>query len=200
MIAVVVVMALLGTATWLGLGLAPFRKAATAGQRYFRPPTVAVVGDSITALSRQSIINSMTQAGYQPTVEAVIGIKMAQAAPAIDYLAQQHPADWVIELGTNDAGTGNSMWPEPFLAEWQQVKSSGCVIYVSVSLHAGPIAAQIDSSLGGLAREHANVHVLDWGSLEYDNPVWLEPDMIHPTPAGQVELATLETQELRRYC
>jgi lysophospholipase L1-like esterase len=163
-------------------------------------PTVAVVGDSITALSAPSIETSLTQSGYQPTIEAVPGIKMAQAEQTIDRLAQQGPNDWIIELGTNDAGAHDGLWPEAFLSQWQQIRNSQCVIYVSVSPRAGPIADQIDESLTGLARTHSNVHVLDWGHLSYGNPAWLEPDTIHPTPAGQAELAALETQALRRYC
>ena len=64
----------------------------------------------------------------------------------------------------------------------------------------GAIADQINDALARLALGHANVHILDWGYLEYGNPAWLEPDLIHPTPSGQAELATLETQEIRRYC
>jgi hypothetical protein len=193
--------ALLGAGIWLALEPASFRKAAySAGQGTSRPPTVAVVGDSITALSRLSIASSLDHSGYQPTIEAVVGIQMAPALPSIEQLAQRKPNDWIIELGTNDAGRDNPLWASPLLAEWQRVRGSGCVIYVSVSPRAGPIAAQINDSLAGMARAHDNVHVLDWGDLEYDNPAWVEPDMIHPTPAGQAELAALETQELRRYC
>ena len=202
-------MALLGTGVWLGIELVSYPTAAytagqrlsyTAGQRSSGTPTVAVVGDSITKLSQQSIATSLTQAGYHPIVQAVIGIEMVQAVSSIDQLAQQDPNDWIIELGTNDAGRNNPSWQLPFLDIWHQVRSSGCVIYVSVSQRAGPIATQINTSLAGLARAHANVHILDWGSLEYLNPAWLEPDLIHPTPAGQVELAALETQEIRHSC
>ena len=202
-------MALLGTGVWLGIELVSFPTAAytagprlsdTAAQQSSGPPTVAVVGDSITELSQQSINASLTQAGYRPTVQATIGIEMVQAVPSVDQLAQQDPSDWIIELGTNDAGRNNPLWQLPFLAIWHQVRSSGCVIYLSVSQRAGPIATQINSSLAGLARAHANVHILDWGGLEYLNPAWLEPDLIHPTPAGQAELAALETQEIRHSC
>jgi hypothetical protein len=164
------------------------------------PPAVAVVGDSITALSRASIADALAQAGYAPTIEATPGVKMSQASAAIDQLAQQGPSDWIIELGTNDAGGNNRLWSEAFLTEWQKIESSDCVIYVSVSPQAGQIAAQIDSSLAGLAANHSNVHVLDWGHLEYDHPGWVEPDTIHPTPAGQVELANLEAQALQHDC
>ncbi len=201
-------MALLGTGVWLGIELVSYPTAATTAgarlsyseQRSSSPPTVAVVGDSITELSRQSIAASLTQAGFRPIVHAVIGIEMAQAVPWVDQLAQQDPSDWIIELGTNDAGRNNPSWTLPFLAVWHQVRTSGCVIYLTVSQRAGPIATQINASLAGLALTHANVHVLDWGDLEYLKPAWIEPDLIHPTPAGQAELAAVETQELRRYC
>ncbi len=191
---------LLASGVWLGPELASPRKAATAAPGSSSGPTVAVVGDSITALSRQSIASSLAQAGYHPTIDAVVGIEMAQAEPLVDQLAAHGPSDWIIELGTNDAGLNNANWALPLLAEWHQVQSSRCVIYLTVSQHVGPIAAQIDTSLDGLARSYANVHVLDWGFLEYANPAWIEPDMIHPTPAGQTELAALETQEIQRYC
>lgn len=197
---VAVATALVATGIWLDPDLASFRKPATAAAGSSDRPTVAVVGDSITALSQQSIATSLRQAGYEPSIEAVIGIEAGQAEPLVEQLAEQKPNDWIIELGTNDAGRDNPSWASPFLAEWNQVRSSGCVIYLSVSSHAGPIAAQINASLEGLARAHANVHILDWGSLEYGNSSWIEPDMIHPTPAGQAELAALETQVLRRYC
>jgi hypothetical protein len=194
-------MALLGTGVWIGIELVSYPTAAyTAGQRSPGPPTVAVVGDSITALSEQSIATSLTQAGYHPIVQAVVGIEMVAAVPWIDQLARRDPNDWIIELGTNDAGRNNPSWELPFLDVWHRVRSSGCVIYLSVSQRAGPIATQINASLAGLAREHSNVHILDWGNLEYLNPTWLEPDLIHPTPAGQAELAALETQELLHSC
>jgi lysophospholipase L1-like esterase len=51
-----------------------------------------------------------------------------------------------------------------------------------------------------LAEAHPNVHLLDWGTIEYQNPAWLSGDGIHPTPAGQAALAALETQELQHAC
>ncbi len=178
---------ILGLGTWLGV------------RELTSPPTVAVVGDSITALSQQSIATSLAQAGYQPTIQAVPGVKLGQAEPTIRRLAQQDPDDWIIELGTATPDW-HALWPQPFLAEWQLVRLSRCVIYVSVSPHAGPVADQINTALAALARAHANVHVLDWGQLEYINPGWTIWDTIHPTSAGQAELAALEVQALRRGC
>ena len=120
LIGIVLAMALLATGIWLGPDLASFRKSATAAPGIFNRPTVAVVGDSITALSRESIATSLAQAGYQPSIEAANSIELVKAVPLVDQLAEQKPNDWIIELGTNDAGRDNPLWALPILADWQR--------------------------------------------------------------------------------
>lgn len=163
-------------------------------------PSVYVVGDSITYLSEASISSDFSTAGYQPTISATPGVKIGQSQAEITSLAQSQPWAWIIELGTNDAGAQDTVWPEQFLAEWSLVSPATCVIYVTVSPRAGPVAQQIDASMQKLAQSHANVHLLDWGNIEYQNPTWVEGDGIHPTPAGQAALAALETQALHNAC
>jgi hypothetical protein len=163
-------------------------------------PAVYVVGDSISALSRPAISTALQDSGYQPTIKATPGAKIGQAQNDVATLAQQQPWAWVIELGTDDAGARNAAWPQPFQAEWKAVSPAACVIYVTVSPRAGPIAAQIDSSVEKLAQTHANVRVLDWGRIEYENPAWVDFDGIHPTTQGKAELAALEMQELSHAC
>jgi lysophospholipase L1-like esterase len=163
-------------------------------------PAVYVVGDSITYLSELSITSDFSHAGYQPTISATPGVKIGQSQAEITALAQNRPWAWIIELGTNDAGARDSVWPEQFLAEWSLVSPAPCVIYVTVSPRAGQVAQMIDASMQKLAEAHPNVHLLDWGTIEYRNPAWLYSDGIHPTPAGQADLAALETQELQHAC
>lgn len=163
-------------------------------------PAVYVVGDSITSLSQAAISAGLIQAGYRPTISATPGAKIGQAVTNVATLAEHPPWAWVIQLGTDDAGARNGSWPQPFLAEWAEISPAACVIYVTVSPRAGPIATQIDSSMERLAEAHANVHVLDWGQVEYENPTWVSPDGIHPTSAGQSELAGLEVRDLLRVC
>src|SRR6185312_13075404 len=124
-------------------------------------PAVYVVGDSITYLSEASISAEFSNAGYQPTISTTPGVKIGQSLAHITALAQNQPWAWIIELGTNDAGARDSVWPEQFLAEWSAVSSARCVIYVTVSPRAGPVAAQINASIQQLAEAHPNVHVLD---------------------------------------
>ena len=161
---------------------------------------VYVVGDSITALSEAPISSDLSDAGYQAHISATAGIKIGQSQAEINALAQNQPWAWIIELGTNDAGANDTVWPGQFLEEWSVVSPATCVIYVTVSPRAGPAAQRIDANIQALARAHHNVHLLDWGNVEYQNPAWVTGDGIHPTPAGQAALALLESNELRRTC
>jgi hypothetical protein len=181
------VVGLAGLAAWLWEELTP-------------GPTVYVVGDSITSLSGSAISGTLTDAGYRPTIRATPGVKIGQAQTAVTTLAQQQPWAWIVELGTDDAGARDAVWPQPFLAEWAAISPATCVVYVTVSQRAGPVALQIDSSIDQLAASHPNVHVIDWGSIEYKNPAWVAADGIHPTPEGQAVLAGLETQALQHAC
>lgn len=162
--------------------------------------SVYVVGDSITYLSEAPISADLSNAGYQPTISATPGVKIGQSQNEITALAQNQPYAWIIELGTNDAGARDTVWPEQFLAEWSAISPASCVVYVTISPRAGPVAQQIDAAIENIAKTHRNVHVLDWGNIEYQNPAWVTGDGIHPTPAGQGALAALETQELHRDC
>lgn len=163
-------------------------------------PSVYVVGDSITFLSQASISSELSSAGYQATIKSTPGVKIGQAQDQVAALARQQPWAWIIELGTNDAGAQNTAWPEPFLAEWSLVSPAQCVIYVTVSPRAGAIARQINAAMARIARVHTNAHLLEWGTIEYENPTWVTADGIHPTPAGQEALAVLEAQALRHSC
>jgi GDSL-like Lipase/Acylhydrolase family len=163
-------------------------------------PQVDVVGDSITALSQPAIASSLAKNGFNPVIDGVVGIRIAQAAPGVSQLAQNQPFGWVIELGTNDAGGGNTQWMLPFLSVWRTISAARCVVYVTVSPRDGAIAAGINAAIRSLAQSHSNVHVLDWGNLEYTQSGWVEPDEIHPTPAGQAALAYAEATTLQKDC
>jgi hypothetical protein len=166
----------------------------------FGPPAVYVVGDSITALSQTAITQALASAGYDPTVTAAPGVKIGQAQANMSSLARNEPWAWIIELGTNDAAASDAIWPLPFLSEWSLMSSSPCVIYVTVSPRAGLVGAAINASMTKLAASRRNVHILDWGRMEYQNPAWVSVDGIHPTPAGEAMLAALETNELQHAC
>ena len=166
----------------------------------FSHPTVDVVGDSITYLSKSSIQETLSSNGYSPTIKAVPGAKIVQSLATIDALAVHPPSDWIIELGTDDAGASNTGWSLPFLAAWKAVSPSDCVIFVTISKLAGPIASDINSAIKQLVKTNHNAHELDWSSIEYLHPGWVHSDNIHPTKAGQAQLAKDELHALQSDC
>ena len=187
MILIVVVAALVGSGIWLW-------QDVSAG------PSVYVVGDSISWDTAESTSSILSLAGYDPTISAIPGVTIGQMQNEVATLAQNQPHAWIIELGTNDAVFSYGAWSVPFRAEWDSVSPANCVIYVTISPRAGPIAADINTAIKALAATHGIVHVLDWGNVEYSNPSWLHPDGIHPTTQGQAALASLETYELQHAC
>lgn len=77
------------------------------------PASIAMVGDSITALSKEALEAVLTQMGFpvvtvnaEPSRRIEIGGK--KPMPGLDVIryiqASAPPAMWVIALGTNDAG------------------------------------------------------------------------------------------------
>ena len=78
------------------------------------PPSIAMVGDSITALSKDTIEAVLTQVGFtivtvnaEPSRRIEVGTK--KPMPGLDvvkFIAASTPVPqmWVIALGTNDAG------------------------------------------------------------------------------------------------
>jgi hypothetical protein len=115
-------------------------------------------------------------------------------------------SDRVIELGTNDVRVGNPNWQADFKTEIGLVASQQCVVFLTVNpvldiaRPGGPTSAEFNAALAQAVATHANFHVLDWGDLEYGNPLWLMADHIHPTSAGSVEMALLEHDALRADC
>jgi lysophospholipase L1-like esterase len=80
------------------------------------------------------------------------------------------------------------------------ISTASCVIYVTISPRAGEVGSQINTAIQRLSKSHSNIHVLDWGQIEYTNPAWVSPDGIHPTPQGESALANLEAQQLQNVC
>lgn len=106
--------------------------------------------------------------------------------------------DWIVELGTNDSFGG--LWPLHLEQEITALKHQRCVIFVTVNPRLGPDAIKFDAALATAVATHSRFYSLDWGNIEWDNPTWLLPDRIHPTPAGSVELAHLEQDAVATDC
>jgi GDSL-like Lipase/Acylhydrolase family len=177
-------------------------------------PKVGVVGDSITAFSQGLRCNCISNAiapKYAYQISGVSGATMIDQFGTIEKIQRDpegSPNDWIIELGTDDDDLGgralDPRWAFEFDAEVAYLQHAGCVIFVTVgtdqSVVPGPMPEFLNAMMFQAAAQHPNMHVLDWGDIEYQEPSWLEPDHIHPTAAGAQELASLELQALQRDC
>jgi len=163
-----------------------------------RGRTVDVVGDSITYLSSPEIRRSLSSYSY--TIRATEGDTMDQMFPAIQELSADPARDWVVELGTNDAREIGGDWSASYAQEVAALQPEPCVLLVTVNPRIGARAALIDRDMDWTALTNHHVHLLDWGTLEWDSPRWVDPDGIHPTAKGSAELAKLIRLALRQDC
>jgi hypothetical protein len=67
------------------------------------PPTLAIVGDSITESARSAVRADGAHAGWSVTVDATAGAMTLEKQPAANRLAARNPTAAVIHLGTNDS-------------------------------------------------------------------------------------------------
>jgi hypothetical protein len=167
---------------------------------------VAVVGDSMTALSDCQIAETLA-GRYAYQVRGDSGFTMAQALPLIHQIQSDPlgaPEDWVIDLGSNDAGVRQTpTWQTDLANEISAVQGSTCVIFVTLPellSQAGPVAGEINAALAAAVASHPNFHLLDWGRIEFTQRAWVGSDGVHPTALGSVELAFLERQYLDQDC
>ena len=177
-------------------------------------PKVGVVGDSITAASQRVWCNCISNAiapKYAYQISGVSGATMTDQFGTVEkfqHNPEGSPNDWIIELGTNNDDWGgkalDANWAFEFDAEVAYLQHAGCVIFVTVGTDQpvlpGPMPELLNALISRAAAQHPNMHVLDWGNIEYLEPSWLLPDHVHPTAAGAHELASLELQALQRDC
>jgi lysophospholipase L1-like esterase len=173
-------------------------------------PTVGVVGDSITQLIAPDLAMTLdTSYAYQ--ISGIAGDTISQQLPTIEAMVSGPtgpPQDMILNLGTNDVLSHNTLWQGAFDQEIDAVENLHCVILVTVNQipdHNQPgIASSINAAIAQQVADHPNFHEIDWWSLlrEGNNAVlWLSPyDGIHPTAAGQQELAGLYLQALQQDC
>lgn len=159
---------------------------------------VAIVGDSITYLARTDLAHALRH--YNLYIDAVDKTTMAEHLQKIEQLASDgQPRDWVIELGTNDAlpEPSNPNWATDFANEAAALQNQRCVVFLTVNPRLGSIATGINGAIADAVATHSNFHSIDWGDIEFRKSQWLQSDGIHPTKAGDVELAKLEHQAIR---
>jgi GDSL-like lipase/acylhydrolase family protein len=174
-------------------------------------PSVVFDGDSITVLATPAI-HQLLDPSYDVEVLAVIGIRINQSLPALESALRFHPYAVVENLGTNDALQGGTH-PD-WVSSWDRLiritKTTPCVVLTTINpaadaLSHRPIATRINADILALAaRDPKKYKVADWSgflSRHVSNErtyLRAEPVLIHPTPAGAVQLATLDQNALAK--
>jgi hypothetical protein len=158
--------------------------------------TAAFVGDSITYISGHAISKAFKR--YEVIgFAATPGADMAYMLPTVKNIAATNPFVFVIELGTNDAYYNIPDWQTHFNNEVAAITSVHCVVLLTVNPNLGPSAPGLNQAMYYATLSHRNIHELDWGNIQLQNPAWLGPDHVHPTPAGSRVMATLEWRAAR---
>jgi lysophospholipase L1-like esterase len=173
-------------------------------------PSVVFDGDSITVISTPAI-HTLLDPDYNVDVLAVDGERIDQSLPALVLALRGHPFAVVENLGTNDAlsGGAHSNWMSSWDRLIQMTRSTSCVVLTTVGVATDviyghkPIASHINSDIKRLAaREPKKYKVADWNGFLTGRPKgdWrkyvIRADLIHPTAAGAVEIATLDKKAL----
>ena len=174
-------------------------------------PSVVFDGDSITVLATPAI-HQLLDPSYDVAVLAVIGIRINQSLPALESALKFHPYAVVENLGTNDALQGGTH--PNWVSSWDKLiritRTTPCVVLTTINpaadaLSHRPVATRINADIRALAaRDPKKYKVADWSrflSRHISNQrTYLqdEPILIHPTPAGAVELATLDQNALEK--
>ena len=161
-------------------------------------PTVALVGDSITA-NLESTARRQLGDDFALAVDGRPGFLADQQLPVAVNMARFPFDQVVINLGTNDVMNSDHNLDETTAALGQitdAVAGIGCVHLVTVSEgmindtgDAGPHARRVNDAIRAIAAEHPNIRVIDWATIERDyereHDTKITTDTVHPNECRQ---------------
>ena len=147
-----------------------------AAVRLVRPrESVAVLGDSLTAIAMPQIEAAGHAAGYTMHVDGIPGITLDARMDSVAQLAEHRSGPVVIELGTNDVLQHTSI--EDLTARIDKavtlLEHDPCVVWVTVGiLYDDGRAHAFNDHLHWVAAAHPNVHLFDWEPVLHQHPDW----------------------------
>ena len=174
------------------------------------PPRVSVIGDSITALAQPETSTSLDPS-YKVGYVFRIGVRIDQMLGLVASDLQENgpTAATVINLGTNDAiaGGNDAHAMSSFDRLLTTVGSVRCVVLTTIGPFAdsrgrSDVGRSLNRRIADLvAADPRRYKLVDWNgflnSLNFQTrPHYLQPDLIHETPAGARWLAASEEAAL----
>lgn len=172
-------------------------------------PKVALIGDSITGLSRDRLIAGLGD-GHTVEIMGKFGARSDEIIAEVKVIAASRPSAAVINIGTNDAL--QRVPAEQTKASVQEIldllDDVGCRYLVEINngitdLLTGDSRADearaINVELDALARENPGVKVLEWNAAiaEHGGVGAVMYDTVHLSEQGQSLLAETYQQALR---
>jgi hypothetical protein len=175
-------------------------------------PKVAMVGDSITLQSAESV--QVAFYGKRLAIMAENGIDLsAGRTKFIQPAVKSKPAVLVIELGVNSAKDG---WTSadliPLEGIMSDVASVPCVVWVTPSslkpsdfdgFGPGYIQDRLDAMAASIAKRvprHPNMHLANYGTTERLHPELFVADGLHPSRQGQDAYAMYLSTQVDKLC
>jgi lysophospholipase L1-like esterase len=168
-----------------------------------RGPEVVLIGDSITAQTTE-VFDDQLGKDWGLTVQGEPGHRADELVPAVAPLAQKHPVQVVINLGTNDVMQAKD--PAQTQAALEQVAAgfngARCIHLVTINDHMASLTdaslpariADVNNRIRATAAAHG-WHIVPWDEVVrlYDSGPQAEgpitTDTVHPTEYGEHLLA-----------
>lgn len=161
------------------------------------PETIAIVGDSLTQAAEPEIMEAFGD--VEPHVEGLANRRMVSRSPGVssgeevveEILETGEPDLWIVALGTNDVGAGES--PEDFEANVEaivdEIPDDAPLIWVDVWIRDRPaevIAA--NAIIRDVLADRPDTAVVNWYQYGDDDGV-IVGDGVHLTDAGRTRFA-----------
>lgn len=161
-----------------------------------------VVGDSLTALTRNNVLSVLREAGWDTTIDAESGTSIEDWAPRLpDIVSFTHPDIVVIELGTNDCDVKGCPDLAPIIdGVMRTLADIKNVLWVNVQddtfypKHADYVNFAIEAA----DARWPNMFPVDLASRFDGHPEW-RADGLHFNTTGAFQYATLLVEALQEF-
>jgi lysophospholipase L1-like esterase len=160
-----------------------------------------IVGDSLTALTRNNVASVLRDAGWDPTIDAESGTSIEDWAPRMrDIVAFTHPDVVVVELGTNDCDKTCPDLAPVIDRVMRALADINDVLWVNVQddtfypKHSDYVNFAIESA----DARWPNMFTGDLASLMHGHPEW-RADGLHFNTTGAFQYASLLVDSLRQF-